>query len=250
MPNRPLLYIIVFLMIVASGSICYAYVADSGSYRIQYDSINSEGGDSSSANYGSSDTMGELGSGNSDSASYRSNAGFQKPRPSAISLTSPGNLALSAIDGFNGGLADTIGAFIVKTDNPAGYNIKIRTDSSPAFRSSDGFTFSNYADSYVDPRFSWDVSSSESAFGFTVEGSKISQRFKDDGLSCNTGTGDTANACWYFISTSDQEIVNSSSPTNPSGETTSVKFKYETGSEKLQENGSYFSNITITALPN
>jgi hypothetical protein len=244
-------FLTISLLVFGIASVSYAYVSSSTSYRVQYDSINAGGNDSGSTGYAGQDTLGEVGSGDSTSAAYKTKAGYQELVPSYLSITAyPGNLAFSDISGYSGGSDDTSGTWTIKTDDPRGYSVKIKSLASPALTSG-ASSFPNYIDGNPTPSFNWSVASSTSAFGFTPEGSTIIQKFKDNGsTTCNTGSSDTPDACWYYFLTTDQEIANSNTYTTPAGDDVTVKLRYEAGATSNQTSGDYSASIVITVLPN
>src|SRR6476469_6943151 len=73
-------------------------------YKIPIDSLNVGGERSNSGLYNEIDTMGELGTGDSASGTYRLNAGFLGAQSVYISITANGNVAMSpSIGGISGG---------------------------------------------------------------------------------------------------------------------------------------------------
>src|SRR5690242_13754867 len=77
-----------------------AQAMSSGSYKIQIDSVNIGGGNSSSNSYGIEDTVGEVGTGGSSSGSYALNAGYQQNLEDDIDFTAPtipANLVATAV---------------------------------------------------------------------------------------------------------------------------------------------------------
>jgi hypothetical protein len=79
-----------------------AETMQSGTYKIESDSINVGGQDSSSSNYRLRDTAGEAGTGDSNSGTYALRAGFWQLQDSYIALSTPSDLALTPIGGING----------------------------------------------------------------------------------------------------------------------------------------------------
>lgn len=223
----------------------------SDSYRIQQDSINIGGTeDSTSTSYKLKDTAGEIATGKSSSDSYNLYAGYRQMNETYLSISSPANVTLTpAILGVTGGTGSSSAAWTIITDNPAGYSLTIKASSSPALVSG-AYSFADYTPAGANPDFTWSVASIDSEFGFTPEGDDIVQKFRDNGDdSCNVVSGgDTANACWYYASTTVQTIAQSTSANHPSGVATTVKFRATSGSSHVQVEGTYTATTTVTAL--
>lgn len=223
-----------------------AQVMQGTNYRIQSDSVNFGGGDSGSANYGLQGTGGEIGTGDSSSANYALRAGFQQMDGSFISISSPGNIALDPISGLAGGSSEKTAAWTVTTDDPAGYSLTVNTTTSPALKSADD-SFADYAPSGADPDYTFSVSSANSAFGFTPEGTDVSTRYKDNGSACNTGSSETSGKCWDGFSTTPKAIANRASSNQPSGTSTTLRVRAESGSSHMQTAGNYSATLVVTA---
>ncbi len=228
-----------------------SYVMGSTNYRIDTDSVNSGGLDvSTSSNYGLLDTIGEIATEFSSSTNYNIYAGYRQTLSveSTISISSPADVNLGSINGLTGGSATASSTWLVTTDSPAGYSLSIKASTNPALKSS----ISSFADYTLvgDPEFTFSIISTASEFGFTPEGVDIVARFKDNGSSaCNTGSSDTADRCWDAFSTTDASISSKNSSNYPSGSTTTVKYRAEVGSSKIQDSGSdYSATITVTAI--
>ncbi len=231
-----------------------AYVMQSTNYRIQFDSVNNGGSLGTSTNYRIQDTVGEIASGESTSTDYNLHAGYQQmenaSEPSYISLTSPtGTVLAPAISGLSGGTATGTATFLLSTNNASGYSLKVVADNSPALISG-GNSFSDYplADTST-PDFDWSISNTSSAFGFSVFGDNVVQRFLDDGGDCNTGSGHTDGKCWSPFSTSEITLGQSASA-NTDNATTTMQFRAESGANHLQPAGTYTATLTITAYVN
>lgn len=227
-----------------------AYVMSSDSYRIQQDSVNIGGTeDSASDSYKLKDTAGEIATGKSSSDSYNLYAGYRQMNETYISISSPDNVTLTpAILGVTGGTGSSSAAWIIITDNPAGYSLTIKASSSPALVSG-AYSFADYTPAGANPDFTWSVASIDSEFGFTPEGDDIIQKFLDNGTSCNIGSSNAANSCWYYLSSATAEtIVQSTSANHPSGAATTVKFRATSGSSHIQVEGTYTATTTVTAL--
>jgi len=220
---------------------------ESANYKIPSDSLNVGGLNSSSASYATQDTIGEVATGESSSASYKLKAGFQQMQEGYISITPGSSVSLPNMSGLTGGTSDGTESWTVKTDNAAGYTLTIRAATSPALAGTLG-SFPDYVPAGANPDYTFAVSASTAAFGFSPEGTDIVAKYKDDGLSCNTGSLDTADACWDGLSTSDITIAQRTSANHPSGTATAVKFKAQSGSSNIQPADSYSASVTLTAL--
>jgi len=255
--NKVLISIVIFSFLIGVYSV-NAYVMSSPNYRIRSDSINIGGTRQTSASYRMEDTIGEIASDESASASYRLKAGYQQMQEVYISISAPADVTMNpAIAGVTGGTGDGQASWTVITDNPAGYTLAIKASISPALECSSGGcsvgidSFADYTPTTVGvPDYDWLIAPADSEFGFTPEGVHIVQKYRDDGNACNTGINDTINACWYNFSTSDENIASSSSSNHPSGTSTTVKFKAQSGSSHLQVAGIYSATITATATAN
>lgn len=235
-----------FLMTI---SLVQAYVASSSNYVLQSDSVNFGGGYSTSSNYKIQDTLGEIGSGLYSSSTMILSGGYQAMTVDVyLALTSPENPTMSpAIDGIDGGTANGSAIWHISTDNSAGYELSIKADNTPAMTSG-ADSFADYVPSFSTPDYAWNTPASESRFGFSPEGDDIASSFLDNGVSCNVGALDTANACWVGFSTTNQVIARSTSGNYPTGASTTIKFRAEAGASKNQPQGSYSANIIVTAI--
>jgi hypothetical protein len=231
------------------GNISFAQMTGTV-YKIQSDSVNFAGGYSTSTNYINESTVGEVGTGNLSSTNYKLYAGYQQMQSVYISISSVSDVVMSpSIGGITGGTSNGSTVVTVTTDSPSGYQLTITASSSPALVSGSN-SFADYTTSVMGtPDYAFSVSSSDSEFAFSPEGADIISKFKDDGASCNTGSGDTADRCWDSLSTSPQVVANKTSANHPSGTATTLKFRAESGASHLQPEGVYTATTTVTALP-
>jgi len=230
----------------------FAVGATSTNYAIEFDSVNSGGTDfSTSTNYELSDTVGEIATGKSTSTNYQIYAGYRQMDSVQIALTAAADVTMSPdIGGVSGGTSNGSTSFTVTTDSHAGYEVQIKASSSPALqRDGGGGSFNDYTPG-GDPDFAFSVAENTSEFAFTPEGTDIADEYKDNGSNtCNTGSTDTADACWDGLSTSNQTIVQRTSANQPNGTLTTLKFRAKSGSNHIQIDGTYTATTTITALP-
>lgn len=244
-------FIFISLCFLIGAYSFFAAAMSSQNYKIQSDSVNVGGVSENSANYKMDETIGEIGTGEASSESYKLKAGYQEMQEVYLSVSSPLDVTMSpSIGGVTGGTGNGSASWTVITDNPAGYILSIKASASPALQSGAN-NFADYTPAGSVPDYDWSVANADSEFGFTAEGAKLVQKFKDDGVSsCNSGSSDTADKCWYKFLTSNETISNSASSAYPSGESTTVKFRAQSGSSHLQVAGTYTATITATVLPN
>jgi hypothetical protein len=222
----------------------------SSHYVIQEDSVNSGGNSySSSTNYKLGDTLGETGTGYSSSTNYSLSAGFWANSGVWISMTSGGNVSLGTLLGIGGGTATGSTSYVVTTNNNAGYQLIVQSQTSPALKSLTS-SIPDYSPVGANPDFTFTLASTtDTRFGFSPEGADIVSKYKDNGSSCNTGTTDTSNACWDGFATSSKIIAQSSVANDPSGATTTIKYEVKFGSSSLVDpRNTYSASITVTAL--
>ncbi|RLC39839.1 MAG: hypothetical protein DRH33_01775 [Candidatus Nealsonbacteria bacterium] len=255
----PIVLIISLYPFWLSGEVL-GYEMESGSYRIQESSVNVGGlTEQTSTNYKMRESIGEVATGISTSSSYKLFAGFQQMQEIYLSVAlSTTSLQMSPdIPGITGGSSTATLTATTTTDSPSGYSIYISASTSPAMKCQSGGcnvatdNFADYTPSTPGtPDFNWEVAPNAAEFGFTPEGSHIVQKFKDDSSSCNTGSNDTTDACWYNFSTSNEIIAQSYSANHPSGTPTTIKFQAESGPQNNQTSGNYGAVITITVVSN
>ena len=226
-----------------------AQVMESGSYRLQSDSINFGGGLSTSSSYTLESTVGEVGSGESSSASYNLKAGYQQMQQVYLALTGAENVTLSpSIPGVTGGVSNGSTTVTVVTDSASGYELTITTASEPALQS-DLDTIADYAPAGANPDFTFTTDASDSHFGYSPHGVDTASRFLDNGAACNLGRGNTLGACWDGLSTTTETIALATGGNHPLGATTTIYFRVGVGGSALQTGGTYVATTTITALP-
>ena len=228
-----------------------AYEMSSSNYRIQSSSINIGGARQTSTNYIMEDTIGEIATCISTSASYKLKAGYQQMQEVYLSISTPNDVTMSPdISGLIGGESDGEAIWTVTTDSLSGYTLSIRASVSPALVDSYSRSFSDYTPAGAAPDYLWSVAETDAEFGFTPYGSDTVVKYQYSGGNCNTsGTADVDH-CWYNFSASNEDIAQSSSSNHTSGAATTVKFKAKSGDSHIQENGVYTATIIVTAIAN
>jgi len=248
------IYFALFIAFFILGTASVFASMSSPNYVIQSDAVDIGGASGASSGFRSEDTIGELASGDSASTAYRLRAGYQSMQEVYLALSAPSDVTMSpTIPGVSGGIGNGSVFWTVTTDNLAGYSFYVRAGATPALVSSGNPSafFDDYTPT-ASPDYAWQVDSTKAEFGFTPEGADIVQKFRDNGVSCNAGTFDTPDACWYnFIASDPGELIARSAVSNhPTGVATTVKVEAQSNTSHLQEEGTYQATITVTALAN
>lgn len=240
--------LIAFALFVFAFQISNAEMMSSSNYKVEIDSVNFGGGRSLSGSYTIEDTAGEVGTGVSSSTNFTMQAGYQQYSTSNLYVTPASNVTMSpSIPGLTGGTSNGQTSLTVSTDNPAGYETKIKADSSPALITSYD-SFADYVSAGANPDYTFTNSSTNSTFAFTPEGSDIVTRYKNSGANCGVGGSDDVAHCWDGLSTSDRTIAIRNSSNMPAGTVTTLRFRAESGSSHVQADGVYTATTTITVV--
>lgn len=236
------------IFILSTLSMAGAQVLQSANYKIQGDSINFGGGLSESDSYTIESTLGELATGDLSGNSFNLRAGYQQLGISYIAMSAPISSIMSpAIPGLSGGEANGSTTVTVVTDSPGGYALFIHAASDPAMTSASG-TIADY-DPGADPDFIFSTGSVDAHFGYSPEGQDTADRFLDNGVSCNTGSGETPLSCWDGLDIVDEVIARGTGSNVPSGTDTTIRFRVGVGSAAMSTPGVYTATATLTALP-
>lgn len=245
------LFIFLFSGFVASADLPTVnnYVASSTNYHVYADAVSVAGLLSTSTGYGLQSTLPVFSSEYSSSGSYAIRSGYLNMSSSSISVSIPGDVSMSpAIYTSGGGIGTGSASWTVTTDSSGGYTLSIKASVAPALKSADD-SFSDYQP-YISgvPDFAFQEGDGIGFFGFTPEGSDINSLYKDNGISCNTGSGDTINRCWDGLSTTNKTISGRISANSPGGTVTTVRFRASAGTAVHKRAGSYTATIIATAL--
>ncbi len=230
-------------------SVANAQVRTSPSYQLQSDSVNFAGGLSTSTNYSLESTAGEIATGPSDSATYKLRAGYQQMQEVFLSLTDAANVLLTPnIGGLTGGVSNGSTSVSVLTDSPSGYQLTIQAESAPAMNKGADSIADYVASSTPAADYTFITPSSAAYFGFSPEGSDITNYFKDNGTACGVGALDSTLACWTGLSTT-EILIAEGGANQPNGATTTINFRVGVGSSAGVIAGTYIATTTLTALP-
>lgn len=235
-------------LILLSLNIASGELRSSASYQLQSDSINFGGGLSTSTNYSLESTAGEVATGYADSATYSLRAGYQQMQEVFLSITAASDVTMTpSLGGLTGGESNGNSFVIVTTDSPAGYDLTIEAENSPAMLG-EFDDISDYVPDTAPADFVFSTASNEAHFGFSPEGVDVVSDYLDNGSQCGVGSTDTALRCWDGLS-STAFLVASGGANHPNGATTTIHFKVGIGSAAPVISGTYIATTTLTAIP-
>lgn len=236
-------------LVVGMLQVSVAQVMQSTNYQIDSDSVNVTGGFAESNSYQMESTVGEVGTGDSESTNFALRAGFQQMQAVQTSLSPIDNVVLSpSISGVSGGTANGSTTLTVITDSPAGYEVVISAEEDPALQEQ---TSANIIADYTPTGtadYSFSLIASDAHFGYTVESDAAASRFLNDGGSCDTGATNTALQCWDGLSTTTAVIATDASANQPAGTDITVHFRLGIGGSVNQPPGTYVATTTVTAI--
>lgn len=170
----------------------------------------------------------------------------------------PSNVTMSpTLGGLSGGTANGSTLFVITSGNTLGYTVTLMASSSLGMIGN--ASSSQYIPAYVPstpgvPDFSF-ATPARAYFGYTTEASTTSdlaQAFKDNGSTCNTGSGDTVDSCWLNATTTAYTIITRSGPTASTGATTTLKFRVviTPNPNPVIPDDTYVATTTLTATTN
>ncbi|MBP6942439.1 MAG: hypothetical protein KBB55_00135 [Candidatus Buchananbacteria bacterium] len=227
-----------------------AAVMSSPSYELEADSINIGGDElASSSQYLIQDTVGEAGTGASTGGAYSIEAGYRSSIVNTfISMSDSGDFELSPpLGGITGGTANGSTTVSVLTNNPSGYALYIKTETTPAL-TSDTDEISDYVPAGAVPDYNFSIPSAAAVFGFSPEGADIVADFLDDGNDCGVGSSDAVDRCWQGLDTVDQLIASRPTSNNPTPSETVIKFQVGIDSGRNLTAEIYRATTTVTAI--
>lgn len=237
------------LLLIAFSATSFAQVRSSSNYQLQSDSINSGGGLGNSASFYQESTVGEIATGQSDSASFSLRAGYQQMQEVYLSLTPATDVIMTPdLPGLTGGTSNGSTTFTVVTDSPSGYRVTLEAENDPAMQRADGASIGNYNNGNT-ADFAFTIPTASAVFGFSPEGVDVVDTFLDNTVSCGVGATETAGACWMGASTTPVAIAESGGSNQPVGATTTIEFRVGLANGANIESGVYVATTTITALP-
>jgi hypothetical protein len=117
---------------------------------------------------------------------------------------------------------------------------------------SDSDAIHDYPATGGEPTFLFSTASTSAVFGYTVsatDSSDLDPSFLDDGASCNTGAGYTADRCWMEPSTSSFRIIDRGTSAT-GGATSTIHFKIHVPNSPSPSLVAdvYTATATLTAL--
>jgi len=159
---------------------------------------------------------------------------------------------VSNIQGVTGGHATGTTYAVVRSNSNSGYTMDISFSNGPAMRGETTLSqaIRDYGVAGAEPTFAFNASTA-AQFAYTVAASTtadLDPSFLDNGTTCNTGAGFTANACWKGPATTTFRIVNRTTSA-PTGATTSLTFRVTVPSNPSPtvDEDFYTATATLTA---
>jgi len=243
-----------FLMFVLFASNILAAVMSSNNYTIQSDNLTTSGGSQSTSNYIFRETLGEVSTGPSASASYGMRAGYQEMQETYLTVSCPSDVSMTpSISGISGGVATGTAPFNIITDNAAGFTMGVNSSTAHAMLLN-GTDPTQYFDNYtVDgtPTYQWNVSNA-AKFGYTVApgllGGTVSAFLDNGSNACGSGSYNE-DACWNGFTTTVVNVIGTTSRTSNTGEQETINLKVQSDNNVL-ESGTYQATITTTISVN
>lgn len=241
---------VITLLAIASVVVVSAQVRTSPSYQIQSDSINLGGGLGSSTNYVSESTVGEVATGDSNSATFSLRAGYQQMQEVYISITATSAIQMvGTLGGITGGESNGSTTVTVLTDSPSGYQLSIAAASAPAMQKGIDSIPDYIPNAEPATDFLFTTATSEAHFGFSPHGGDVVNRFRNNASVCGVGSQSTLLRCWDGLDTSPIVVAEGTGANHPLGATTTLQFKVGIGGGVVVPPGTYVATTTLTALP-
>lgn len=242
---RDLFVSVIAFVLLATSSVLWAQVRNSASYQMERDSLSTGGGAGTSSSYALNSTVGEVATGRSTSSSYILSAGFQQQPEVTLALGGGAPVVMAPdIGGVSGGLSFGSSTLNASTDGAAGYQLTIRSSSSPAMQSGVN-TIADYAPAGAAADTTFLTTATDAHFGYSPYGPDITNRFRSDGATCGSGSASTT-ACWDGLSTSAQAIASAAGANAPAGASTTIYFRVGVGGSVTQPPGVYIATTTVT----
>lgn len=175
-------------------------------------------------------------------------------------VTPPTDVSLSpSVSGLTGGTANGSTTFVIRSNNSAGYNVTIEFASTTAMLGdAQGAFIANYEPaSPGTPDYNFITPSGTHAFGYTIEAVEaldVAQLFRNSGSTCNTGSANDVDQCWYNVANAETPVtvIDRGSATPSSGATSTLKFRVELDANPSPAvpNDFYTATATLTATEN
>jgi len=182
------------------------------------------------------------------SARFRNQESRGQMISGSIAITASPQASFADLAGLKANAVETTPAWRVITDSPAGYELSVRARTSPTLQhvTADG-SFADH-DAGTEPDYHVSVPASGSAFGFTPEGENVAGEYLDNGKSCGVGKRKVSRTCWRGFTTSSEVIAHADDSNQPTGATTTLRMRAETGADAVQTAGQYSGTIVITGV--
>jgi hypothetical protein len=237
---------IISIPVIFTFSVAYGAVMQSTSYSLDFDSVNTSGGNSGSASFNLEDTAGEIGTGQSSSASYTLTAGYQQNFDGSISISAPSDISLTNLStSQNSAVGST--TWTVFTDHYSGFTLSVSASQYDALQTATGTRFTDLASTTP---AAWSVSNAYK-FGFSIRGTDVNTGIFGTDTDCVNGNDvPSATLKWRgFASTTPIAVASTSNvTTSPGTDITMCVATQQNG--VFAPSGVYTATITATAVTN
>jgi hypothetical protein len=217
---------------------------ESTNYLVPSDVQPSGGGDArASDNYFLSDTIGEGGIGESESAAYSLTAGYRQADDGYLTMTCASTINLS-IGGVGQSTSDA--TCTITTNVPSGYSLSWSVPTGSGGTATGSLinetedTVAPYSPAVNGTPETWSVASNAAEWGGRL-------RSTSDDTDIIWGT-DGVSEKWLNVSTGSTVIVQRTSANAPGGSDQHIHIRAEIGASTLRPSGTYSGVIVVTAI--
>jgi hypothetical protein len=137
----------------------------------------------------------------------------------------------------------------VITNNSSGYNLTY-TSATAYLENTNGDQIGAYTPASAGTPEQWSVESSASEWGARLKSTSTTYSSAIWGAAAGSENYAAADVYWHNVTNSGLTIANRTTETDGSGDTETIIFGAEIGSNKVQPTGTYDVDVTVTATTN
>lgn len=163
-----------------------------------------------------------------------------------ISITSPADVTMSPNLGISANSSIGSNTWNVKTNDPDGYTLTVRSSTTPAMRQGSVASFADYTPTTPGTPETWNTPASSVEFGYSAYGTHVNTSTWGTGSSCGSAGVPSATQKWNGFSTTTFTVATGNATTTTAGIDTTVCYAAEQDGIYAAA-GTYIANITATA---